>query len=98
MGFIMTSKLAARIAAAAGVCAAVALTAAPASAGTGAARPAQPLITHTAGPFSTETSCAVSEGAGAAAGEDIVRDCFRKATGSGVGGSLAWYYQYSVFF
>jgi hypothetical protein len=93
----VNSKLAVRIAGAAGVCAAVALTAAPASAST-ATLAAQPLATHTAGPFTSASSCAVSEGAAAAGGEDIVRDCFRETVSTTLGSKFEWFYQYTAFF
>ena len=93
----MNSKLAARMAAAAGVCAAVALIAAPASAST-ATLAAQPLATRTAGPFTSSGSCAVSEGAAAAGGDTIVRDCFRETVSTTLGSKFEWFYQYSAFF
>jgi hypothetical protein len=87
----MISKLAVRIGAA-GAFAVAALAATSASAS------AAPLITHTSGPYSSEAACAAAEGAAAAAGEDIVRNCYKRSSSSPVGGSIGWAFDYSTFF
>lgn len=103
----MRCKLGVRAIVAAGVCAVAALTVTttPASASTEAARPvalgsAHPLVTRTAGPYSSAGACAAVEGAYEVAGVPIVRNCYEVvvANPNGPGGVIEWFFAYSAFF